>query len=135
MPRRPRDWLGAAARASELVQAVHHARGVAKAALTNASVKVPKSASNTIPVAPSGDSDRARNTFYGAVAAEVVGTLASEAILLREASLTKSGHRTGEPIGVWRAGSSPSTGSRQARFSYRTVSHRAKSRARAWQPR
>ena len=102
VPRRPRDWLGAAARASELVQAVHHARGVAKAALTNASVKVPKSASSTISVAPSGDSDRARHTFYGAVAAEVVGTLASEAILLREASLTKSGHRKGEPIGVAR---------------------------------
>ena len=102
-PRRPHDWLGAAARASELVQAVHHARSVAKATLTNASVKVPKSASNTIPVAPSGDSERARNTFYGAVAAEVVGTLASEAILLREAALTKSGHRTGEPIGVARA--------------------------------
>jgi len=102
VPRRPRDWLGAAARASELVQAVHHARGIAKAALTNASVKVPKSASNTISVAPSGDSDRARSTFYGAVAAEVVGALASEAVLLREASLTKSGHRTGEPIGVAR---------------------------------
>ena len=93
-----------------------------------------KSASNTISVAPSGDSERARNTFYGAVAAEVVGALASEAVLLREAALTKSGHRTGDAIGVARGCHCVTTtpDSRRARGGDRAAAgHEANTRGRS----
>ena len=102
-PRRPANWDGAAAAASELTAYVHGSRGDSSRSGSFSAADI-KRHCTTLSIAPATDSEGAQRKRDGAVAPQVVEKLGMDSRVLAEVKAERAGQRDGatDPLGVAR---------------------------------